>query len=329
MPPIRGNTQELRGRARAAVQALYRQAGQAPRVPCLWFDSLPATDIGYRVLASGRVPSEPWCLYHDSHDPQTLREVWGRLQESWQRILEVRSATGDAPGHCIRRRLERALGRLNPHWRASLAKLRQQSPLSALPGQPPDFPLEPPGSAFERASRDHEPNGLRTYVDVARAALYWRPFERVVLLCGRPVEDHTRDGVLHRDGGPAVRWRDGFRHWLLRGVPLPRHIAETPAQTLDAQCLRQERHPDVMREIVHKIGIERICRDLGAKCIDRQGDYELLDLGLFAWGPQTYLKMRNPSLGTYHIEGVHPACNTVPKALAWRNQSSSSPAELT
>jgi hypothetical protein len=42
-----------------------------------------------------------------------------------------------------------------------------------------------------------------------------------------------------------------------------------------------------------------------------------------------YLKMINPSIGTYHIEGVHPECKTVKEALIWRNQSEETPAVLT
>ena len=32
-----------------------------------------------------------------------------------------------------------------------------------------------------------------------------------------------------------------------------------------------------------------------------------------------YLKMINPSTNDIHFEGVHPQCNTVESALAWRN----------
>jgi arsenate reductase-like glutaredoxin family protein len=39
--------------------------------------------------------------------------------------------------------------------------------------------------------------------------------------------------------------------------------------------------------------------------------------------------MLNPSIGVYHIEGVHPECDTVEKALNWRNQSEGSPVILT
>jgi hypothetical protein len=32
-----------------------------------------------------------------------------------------------------------------------------------------------------------------------------------------------------------------------------------------------------------------------------------------------YLKMVNPSIGTFHVEGVDPQCATVEQALNWRN----------
>jgi hypothetical protein len=39
--------------------------------------------------------------------------------------------------------------------------------------------------------------------------------------------------------------------------------------------------------------------------------------------------MLNPSIGTYHIEGVPPDCDTVEKAITWRNQTSEKPVILT
>lgn len=69
------------------------------------------------------------------------------------------------------------------------------------------------------------------------------------------------------------------------------------------------------REIVRKIGIERICKDLKAKVLESAGDYELLELDLQDGRFRPYLKMKNPSIGCYHIEGVPPDCDTLEKAL--------------
>ena len=69
--------------------------------------------------------------------------------------------------------------------------------------------------------------------------------------------------------------------------------------------------------------------DLGAKVADRQGDYELLLLDLGDKRNRPYLKMLNPSIGTWHVEGVHPDCATVEQALNWRNQTDVKPEVLT
>lgn len=42
-----------------------------------------------------------------------------------------------------------------------------------------------------------------------------------------------------------------------------------------------------------------------------------------------YLKMKNPSIATYHLEGVAPEIRTVQEALDWRNQTKIRPEVLT
>ena len=84
----------------------------------------------------------------------------------------------------------------------------------------------------------------------------------------------------------------------------------------------------IRREIVRKIGIERLCRDLDARCIDSLGDYELLALDIGDIWEYKYLRMRNPTTGERHIEGVDPDCANVREALAWRNQTTAMPQEM-
>jgi hypothetical protein len=74
--------------------------------------------------------------------------------------------------------------------------------------------------------------------------------------------------------------------------------------------VRTETNVEIRREIVRKIGIEKICKDLHAKKIDNKDNYELLLLD-----NRPYLKMLNPSIGVYHIEGVPLECKTVEDAL--------------
>jgi hypothetical protein len=57
--------------------------------------------------------------------------------------------------------------------------------------------------------------------------------------------------------------------------------------------------------------------------------YELLILNMGDGRRRPYLKMKNPSIKTWHIEGVAPEIKTVKEALAWRNGTDEAPEVLT
>lgn len=154
--------------------------------------------------------------------------------------------------------------------------------------------------------------------------------ENVAFVCIRPCKVLVNsNGDLHADGKMAIEWRDGYGEYFLNGVSVDEKIALTPQENLDAKLVLTEKNTEVRREIVRKIGSERVCKALGAKVVDAQGDYELLSLDLQDGRHRPYLKMKNPSIGTYHIEGVHPDCKTVEDALNFRNGTKESPTILT
>jgi hypothetical protein len=158
--------------------------------------------------------------------------------------------------------------------------------------------------------------------------LYWVATEEILAL-PRP-SIRLRDGRLHGDGVPAVAWESGERLHFLNGVLVPEELALTPARELDARLVLSTRNAEVRREVVRKLGLERVVTELGAVCADREGDYELLLLDLGDRRRRPFLKMRNPSVpGVFHIEGVHPKCRTVREALAWRNGTDAPPSVLT
>ena len=109
--------------------------------------------------------------------------------------------------------------------------------------------------------------------------------------------------------------------WALHGVQVPKEIVLTPADKLDCNLILKEKNVEVRREIIRKIGIERVINKLGAKSIEKSLDnqYELLNFDCIDGRFRPYLKMFNPSINTWHIEGIHPECNTIEKALAWRD----------
>ncbi len=147
--------------------------------------------------------------------------------------------------------------------------------------------------------------------------------ERIVL---REGPDSPR--LVHNETGPAIRFRDGFEVYCLNGIYVSADLVVTPADELDPRLVLSTPYAEVRREIVRKIGVERVLTELGAQTLDSREGYELLSLDLGDGRRRPYLKMRNPSTGTWHIEGVHPDCETVQAALAWRNQTEDPPEVL-
>lgn len=162
------------------------------------------------------------------------------------------------------------------------------------------------------------------------------PFNGICFISERPtliktIKSTNDRRVLHCDGGPCMTFKDGYEFHALNGIRVSKEIAETPSHLLDSNIVLKENNADVRREIVRKIGTEKLCNDLNAKCIDKSPDgmYELLMLDLKDGRMRPYLKMINPSIGVYHIEGVHPDCTTVESALMFRNGTSQKPIKLT
>ena len=89
-----------------------------------------------------------------------------------------------------------------------------------------------------------------------------------------------------------------------------------PAEDIPATEVLLEQNVEVRRELIRKIGIERFIHSAGAKTLNKVGDYELLSVDLSADNKNCrYLKMLNPSIGIWHVEGVPNDCQTVEHAL--------------
>lgn len=145
------------------------------------------------------------------------------------------------------------------------------------------------------------------------------PFDDVCIVSMNPTVHVNGDGRLHCENGPAIQYpQDGY--YFLHGVRVSKELVETPAELLDPTMILTEANAEVRREIVRKIGIERVCQKLGAETIATGKDYignncELIQLEVQG-DIQRYIKLINPSVaGIYHIEGVPNECNTIEEAL--------------
>jgi len=160
-----------------------------------------------------------------------------------------------------------------------------------------------------------------------------------VLLVEKPKIHSIHDGrryLLHNENGPAVYFdRLNTGVYYLNNVRLKKQIVITPADQLSPSLVTTTRNAEVRRELVRKIGLERILSELETETLDKNDKYELITLNL-PFGNRRdgnrrrpYLKMLNPSTGTWHIEGVSPNVKTIKEALQYRNNSVDEPIILT
>jgi hypothetical protein len=156
--------------------------------------------------------------------------------------------------------------------------------------------------------------------------LFWK----LAFIGEKPHAIHRNEnGRLHKDGAAAVEYSDGWGVYALNGIRMKSDYILTPAEKLAPETVLQESNVDVRRELIRKIGIERMLSKLPHKVLDKRGDYELLSVTL---SPEVrdarYLKMLNKSIGVWHVEGEPPEIDTVEKALNRRNQQWFTDAEV-
>ena len=148
------------------------------------------------------------------------------------------------------------------------------------------------------------------------------PMDEFCVITNNPEWIHLNNqGKLHSEKIAAIRYRDGFEIYALNGVRVPKEIVLTSADELDCNLILKEKNVEVRREIIRKVGIDRIIKDLKCNELDKSidGIYQLYEIPIGENRTGNYLKMLNPSIGTWHFEGVPLECDSVLKALAWRD----------
>lgn len=156
--------------------------------------------------------------------------------------------------------------------------------------------------------------------------------ESCAIVCPGPFSFRMNDKMeLNNPDGPALEWDDGFRLHSLNGVTVS-EVFFLPASKIDPVMILRESNAEARREIIRKIGIEKVIQALGGTVLDKWRSYELIALDVPGMRARpTYLKMLNPSVGVWHVEGVPPEIKTCREALAWRDGETSYivPSELT
>lgn len=281
-----------RAAAEDGVRRAYRDAGLSEPEHILWFDSPAAGAVAAAALSGGpearaaitaagldraadqvlaqvgtapagrsvrdSVRTGPWerarRAVHEALGPAGWSGAWassgGELWPPVNRlVLEIRRAIAETDELLRRVTLDAVLGQHDAAWLCVFA---------------PDA-----GVVREILSgvAETERSALGALCQVARAAGWWWPFERVALLCERPVELHLDDlGRLHRADGPAMLFADGFALQAWHGMPVPADFGATMA-TLDAGRIRSESNAELRRVMLEHFGYDRYLADSGASPI--------------------------------------------------------------
>jgi hypothetical protein len=142
----------------------------------------------------------------------------------------------------------------------------------------------------------------------------------IAILSERPIELHrNNDGALHRDGGAAIKWADGYELFRLNGIEVPEGIAMVPANEITKDMILRQENADYRRELVRKLSGKQLLDVLNPRVMDEKYGYALLAIDLGDNRTRPFLKMTNPSIEAIHIEGVRPDCRSVEDAIRFRN----------
>src|SRR3990167_539467 len=94
---------------------------------------------------------------------------------------------------------------------------------------------------------------------VARAAGWWWPFERAVILTERPCR-LRRDGRgrLHSTDGAAIQYPDGWGVWAWHGIRVSQDVIESDPATWTLDAILGEPNTEIRRVKLERFGGERL-----------------------------------------------------------------------
>jgi len=148
------------------------------------------------------------------------------------------------------------------------------------------------------------------------------PLDEICIVCQPPTIIKKNANGLHCEDGPALSYNGDNELYAINGVVMPKEYVLTSSHEITSEMIFKETNAEIRRELIRKVGLEQVFEKMPHKLLDTQGNYQLYSITLSEEVVDArYLKMTNPSIGVFHIEGVSPEITTVKDALQWRNQN--------
>ncbi|MEU8592053.1 DUF6745 domain-containing protein [Streptomyces sp. NPDC048664] len=178
-------------------------------------------------------------------------------------------------------------------------------------------------AAWLAAFDGHDDEGaLDGVAALARSAGWWWPYERIAVVCERPVELHRDEaGRLDRGDGPALAFPDGFALYAWHGMPVPAEFLDELAG-LDPRRIREEENAELRRVMLEHYGYDRYLEESGAEPVQRDEAGVLWRIELDGDEPLVMVEVVNSTPepdGTHRIYWlrVPPRVRTAREGVAW------------
>ncbi|MFE9773259.1 DUF6745 domain-containing protein [Streptomyces sp. NPDC005931] len=301
-----------RAAAEAGIRLAYRRAGLPEPERVVWAGSpregvtlvRQGTDFGPSVRDAVR--TAPWAAERRRRHAELGAAGWSRhwsatggaLWDSTQALVDrirdgvLDDLAGDDPAARTEVRLillDALLGQHDAPWLAALGT--DGSPLDGL-------------------------------ARVCAGAGWWWPFEKVAVVCERPVALHRDEaGRLDHGEGPALAFPDGFALCAWRGMPVP-HAFLDELRTLTPERIRAEENAELRRVMLEYYGYDRYLSESGARPVHRDATGILWRIDLDGDEPVVMVEVVN---STPEPDGTHrtywlrvpPATATAREGVAW------------
>ncbi|MFB4317962.1 DUF6745 domain-containing protein [Actinomadura sp. 21ATH] len=328
-----------RERAEAGVRAAYAEAGLAAPEEIVWVPS-PAYGAFAAALIGGhreklaeaglREYLEPvLALLDPAAAGASVRDAvrtrpWERARteiseelgpERWARAWAESGGRLWGPVNDLVSRVRQAVGDLAADDFATSSLLRAAT-LDAVLGQH-DAPFLSLADTRGRLG-----GALAALAEVARAAGWWWPYERIAIVSERPRELHRDEpGRLHRGDGPALAYGDGFALHAWRGMPLPAGFIASLTD-LSPERIRNEANAEQRRVMLEIYGYDRYLAESGAHPAHRDSTGVLWRIDLPGDEPIAMVEVVNSTpepdgtYRTYYLR-VPPGTRTARQGVAW------------
>ncbi|HZX39102.1 MAG TPA: hypothetical protein VFF37_12325 [Streptomyces sp.] len=264
-----------RAAAEEGVRLAYRTAGLAEPERIVWADSPRAGVATVRSLDDpGRsvreeVRTRPWAeerrRIHDELGPAGWAELWSltgaRLWDT-TRALAERIRTGVVDAFAVQDTAETADASDTADSGDAAARETEirLTLLDAVLGQ---------HDAAWLVGFDGRSDRLQGLARVAAHAGWWWPYEKIVVICERPVELHRDEaGRLDRGDGPALAFPDGFALYAWRGMPVPADFLGE-LTSLTPERIRSEENAELRRVMLEYYGYDRYLAESDAQPVHR------------------------------------------------------------